>query len=220
MVENQQTNPDDLTDANPDSDACADAATGSTETTTGHSAQASTGSGSRRERLDAWLAGVVAAAAVVFVGSAAFAAAVSQPYLADRTIAANRNEVARAAAAAITTLWTYTPDTIEALPDRAGEYLSGDLNAQYRRLLEAAVEPNKQAQITDNTDVVGVAVESLNGTDAVAIVLTNTTATSPLTKNIPSLKFVGYRLAMKQRGSRWRVTKMATISFMDMTPKI
>ena len=86
--------------------------------------------------------------------------------------------------------------------------------------LEAAVEPNKQAQITDNTDVVGVAVESLNGTDAVAIVLTNTTATSPLTKNIPSLKFVGYRLAMKQRGSRWRVTKMATISFMDMTPKI
>ncbi len=220
MVENQQTYPDDLTDANPDSDAPADAATGRTETKTGRSAEASSGSGRPRERLDTWLVGVVAAAAVLFVGSAAFAAAALQPCLADRTIAANRNEVARAAAAAITTLWTYTPDTIETLPDRAGEYLSGDLNAQYRTFLEAAVEPNKQAQITDKTDVVGVAVESLNGTNAVAIVLTNTTATSPLTRNVPSLKYVGYRLSMKQRGSRWRVTNMATISFLDMTPKI
>ena len=51
-------------------------------------------------------------------------------------------------------------------------------------------------------------------------VFTNTTATSPLTKNIPSLKYVGYRLDMKHQGSRWLVTKMATISFTDLTPQL
>ncbi len=198
-MENQQTDPDDLTTASPDGDA----ATGST-----------TG------RLDTWLASAVAAAALLFIGSAMFAGAVLQPYLADRATAATRTEVARTAAAAITTLWTYTPDTIDTLADRAGEYLSDDFHAQYRQFLEAAVTPNKQAQVTDKTTVVGVAVESLNGPDAVAIVLTNTTATSPLTNNIPSLKYVSYRLALKQRGSRWLVTKMATVSFLDLTPKI
>ncbi|MGH3555922.1 MAG: mammalian cell entry protein [Mycobacterium sp.] len=209
-MENQQTDPDDLNAPSPDPDAPADAATGSTETS--HPEVAGRG----RALLDAWLA----AAVVLFVAISAFLGAVLQPYLADRAAAATRDEVARTAAAAITTLWTYTPDTIDTLSDRAGEYLSGDFDAQYRKFLEAAVGSNKQAQVTDKTDVVGVGVEALNGTNAVALVLTNTTATSPLTHNIPSLKYVGYRLAMKQRGSRWRVTKMATVSFVDLTPKI
>jgi Mce-associated membrane protein len=63
-------------------------------------------------------------------------------------------------------------------------------------------------------------VESLHASDAVAIVFTNTTATSPLTKNVPSLKYVGYRLAMRHDGSRWLVTNMSTVSFMDLTPQL
>ncbi len=63
-------------------------------------------------------------------------------------------------------------------------------------------------------------MQSLHGHDAVVVVFTNTTATSPLTHNIPSLKFVAYRLAMQREESRWLVTKMSTISFMDLTPTL
>jgi Mce-associated membrane protein len=140
--------------------------------------------------------------------------------LADRADAAARHDVARSAAAAITTLWTYSPDKIDTLPDRAGEYLGDEFYAEYRKFLEAAIATTKQANITDTTDVVGVAVESLNGSNAVALVFTNTTATSPLTRNIPSLKYVAYRLSMTRRERRWLVTKMATVSFIDLKPKI
>ncbi|MDI3313109.1 MAG: mammalian cell entry protein [Mycobacterium sp.] len=217
-MENRQTEPDDLTDEGPDAGAAAEAHAGDNDA--GLPAHEAPGGAGRQGWRDSWLFGAVATAAVVFVGSAAFAAAASQPYLADRATAANKMKVARTAVAAVTTLWTYTPETIDTLPDRAGRYLSGDFDAQYRKFLEAAITPNKQARVTDNTKVVGVAVESLNAPDAVALVLTNTTATSPLTKNIPSLKYVGYRLDMKQRGPRWLVTKMATISFLDLTPQI
>jgi Mce-associated membrane protein len=218
-VENQQFDPDDLTDAHCDRDApAADVATGSSETEPDHPA-ATPCAGGAKTRRDVWLAGAIAAAVVLFVGTAAFAGAAIEPHLADRATAATKLNFARTAAAAITTLWTYTPDKIDSLPDRAGRYLSGDFYAQYRKFLEAAIAPNKQAQVTDKTDVVRVGVESLNGTDAVAIVFTNTTATSPLTNNIPSLKYVAYRLAMKQQGSQWLVTNMATIGFMDLTPK-
>jgi len=170
-------------------------------------------------RLDNWLAVVAVAAIALFVGLAAFAGAVCQPYLADRATAANARKVARTAAAAVTMLWTYTPETIDSLPDRAGQYLSGDFRAQYRKFLQAAIMPTKQAQLTNKANVVGVAVESLKGPDAVALVLINTTATSPLMNNIPSLRHVGYRLAMKQQRSHWLVTAITTISFLDLTPK-
>lgn len=167
-----------------------------------------------------WLSIAVGVAATLFVVAAAAIAAALQPYLADRAVTASRVEVARTAAAAVTTLWTYTPDTVDALADRAAEYLGGDFDAQYRKFVEAAVSPNRQAQVTDSTHVVGVGVESLHGTDAVAIVFTNTTATSPLTHNIPSLKYVAYRLALKREGPRWLVTNMSTVSFMDLTPTL
>lgn len=163
---------------------------------------------------------VVGVAATLFViATAAFAAAL-QPHLADRAAAANRIEVTRTAAAAVTALWTYNPDTVDTLADRAAEYLGGDFDAEYRKFVAAAISPNKHAQITDSTEVVGVGVQSLHGQDAVVVVFTNTTATSPLTQNIPSLKFVAYRLAMQREGSRWLVTKMSTISFMDLTPTL
>ncbi len=198
-MENKQTDADNLTDAD---------------------AGVALRKGRWRSSFDSCLAGLVAAAAVLFVGSAVFAGAVLQPYLADRAAVAAKKEIARVAAAAVTELWTYTPDTIETLPQRAGRYLSADLHEQYRKLLEAAVMPNKQAQITDTTNVVGTAVESLDGARAVALVLTNTTAISPLTQNVPSLKYVAYRLSLHQQGSRWWVTDMTTISFMDLTPKL
>jgi Mce-associated membrane protein len=172
-----------------------------------------------------WRAGkawavVATIAALLFVGSAAFAGAMVQPYLADRATAATKLNVARTAANAITTLWTYTPENMDTLADRASRYLSGDFEAQYRKFVDAIVAPNKQAKITNSTAVTGAAVETLDDTGAAVIVYTNTTSTSPLTKNVPSLKYLSYRLFLKRANSRWLVTRMTTITSLDLTPKV
>lgn len=167
-----------------------------------------------------WLAAAVAVAAVLFVGSAAFAGATMQPYLADRATAATKLKVAQTAVHAITTLWSYTPENMDSLADRAATYLSGDFGAQYRKFVDAIVAPNKQAKITNSTQVAGAAVESLDDPNAVVVVYTNTTSTSPLTKDVPSLKYLSYRLFMKRAGDRWLVTRMTTITSLDLTPKM
>lgn len=174
----------------------------------------------RKRRLagKAW-AIVALVAALLFVGSAGFAGAMVQPYLADRAVAETKLNVARTAARAITTLWTYTPENMDTLADRASAYLSGDFAAQYRKFVDAIVAPNKQAKITNSTEVTGAAVESLDDNNAVVIIYTNTTSTSPLTKNVPSLKYLSYRLFMKRQKSRWLVTRMTTITSLDLTPK-
>ena len=166
-----------------------------------------------------WTVIAAAVAAALFVGSAAFAGATVQPYLTDRATVATKQRVARTAANAITTLWTYTPQNIDKLADRASQYLSGDFQAAYRKYLDALVAPNKQAQITNTTQVVGAAVESLTASDATAIVYTNSASTSPSTKDVPSLKYLSYRLALQRDHARWLVTKMTTITSLDLTPK-
>ncbi len=171
----------------------------------------------RRPRGKAMAIAIVVAA-VLFVGSAAFAGATMQPYLADRAAAATKLTVAQTAASAITTLWTYTPENMDSLADRAATYLSGDFEAQYRKFVDAIVAPNKQAKISNHTQVTGAAVESLDGSNAVVIVYTNTTSTSPLTKNIPALKYLSYRLFMKRLNGRWLVTRMTTVTSLDLTP--
>ncbi|OBK39381.1 mammalian cell entry protein [Mycobacterium sp. 1165196.3] len=184
-------------------------------------ADAPQGTAARKNRRTAkvWAA-VSAIAALLFVGSAAFAGAMLQPYLADRATAATKLNVARTAANAITTLWTYTPENMDTLADRASRYLSGDFEAQYRKFVDAIVAPNKQAKITNHTDVTGAAVETLDDSNAVVIVYTNTTSTSPLTKNVPSLKYLSYRLFLKRSDNRWLVTRMTTITSLDLTPKV
>jgi Mce-associated membrane protein len=161
-----------------------------------------------------------ATAAALFVGAAAFAGATLQPYLTDRATVATKLRIARTAANAITTLWTYNPDNMDKLADRAAQYLSGDFEAQYRKYIDAIVVPTKQAKVTNTTQVTGAAVESLDGPNATAIVYTNTTSTSPLTKDIPSLKYLSYRLVLKRDHARWLVTRMTTITSLDLTPKL
>ena len=177
------------------------------------------GAPKKRRAGKAW-AVVAMIAALMFVGSAAFAGAMMQPYLADRAIAATKLNVARTAANAITTLWTYTPENMDTLADRASRYLSGDFEAQYRKFVDAIVAPNKQAKITNSTEVTGAAVETFDGPNAAVIVYTNTTSTSPLTKNVPSLKYLSYRLFLKRSENRWLVTRMTTITSLDLTPKV
>jgi Mce-associated membrane protein len=162
-----------------------------------------------RERRPAtkWSVIAAAVAAVLFVVAGAFAGATMQPYLNDRATVATKLKVARTAANAITTLWTYNPENIDKLADRASQYLS------------ALVAPNKQAKITNTTQVVGAAVESLSASDATAIVYTNTESISPSTKDVPSLKYLSYRLSLQRDHARWLVTKMTTITSLDLTPK-
>jgi Mce-associated membrane protein len=205
----------------PDADEDASAAAESADSGDAEAAEAEAAGRKRRK----WLAGkrlgiTVVVAALLFVGSSAFAGAAVQPYLSDRAAAATKLKVARTAADAITTLWTYTPENMDTLADRASRYLSGDFEAQYRKFVDAIVAPNKQAKITNHTDVTGAAVETIDDANAVVIVYTNTTSTSPLTKNVPSLKYLSYRLFLKRAKSRWLVTRMTTITSLDLTPHV
>lgn len=166
------------------------------------------------------LAIATATAAALFVGAGAFAGAMVQPYLTDRATVDTKLRIASTAANAITTLWTYTPENIDTLADRAAQYLSGDFEAQYRKFVDQIAAPNKQAQITNHTQVTGAAVESLDPANATAIVYTNSTSTSPATKGIPSLKYLSYRVVMRRDHARWLVTKMTTITSLDLTPRV
>jgi Mce-associated membrane protein len=162
----------------------------------------------------------IGVAAALFVGAGVFAGATVQPYLADRAQVDTKLNIARTAADAITTLWTYTPDNMQALADRSAKFLGGDFEAQYRKYVDAIVPTNKQAQVTNTTQVVGAAVESLNDNEATAIVYTNTTSTSPLTKNIPSMRYLSYRLTLTRDEAKWLVTKMSTVTSLDLTPQL
>lgn len=173
-----------------------------------------------RSRPARWAPAAIGVAATLLIGAGAFAGAAVQPYLADRAAVDTKLVIARTAAEAITTLWTYTPENMESLADRSARFLGGDFEAQYRKYVDAIAPTNKQAQVTNNTQVVGAAVESLNGVDATAIVYTNSTATSPLTKDIPSLRYLSYRLTLAREDSTWLVTSMNTITSLDLTPQI
>lgn len=159
-------------------------------------------------------------AAVLFVGAGAFAGAMVQPYLSDRALVETKLQVAQTSADAITTLWTYTPDNIESLPDRASRYLSNDFANQYRQFIDSIVPSNKQAQITNNTQVVGTAVESISPTEATAIVYTNSVSTSPVTKNVPSLRYLSYRLTLVRNDGDWRITQMPALTQLDLSPQL
>jgi Mce-associated membrane protein len=161
----------------------------------------------------------VIVAAALFVGCTAFAAAMIQPYLVAQATVNTKLQIAETAANAITTLWSYTPENMDTLADRSAKYLSGDFEAEYRKFLDAIITPNKQAKVTDSTVITGAAVESLNGADATAIVYTNTTSTTPATKDMPALKYLSYRLFLKRDHSQWLVTRMTTITSLDLTPQ-
>lgn len=166
------------------------------------------------------LIGAVVAAGVLFVGAAAFTGATLQPYLTERAEVDTKLDVARTAASAISTLWTYTPDNMETLPDRSAGFLGGDFAYEYRKYIDAIVASNKQAQVTNTTQVLGAAVESLTPTEATAIVYTNSVATSPMTKNIPSLRYLSYRLTMERPDGKWLITRMSTVTSLDLTPQL
>ena len=161
-----------------------------------------------------------AAAALLFVAGGAFAGAMVQPVLADRALVDTKLDIARTAANAITTLWTYTPENMDSLADRSAHYLTGDFAVQYRKFIDSIVATNKQAQVTNSTTVLGAAVETVNPSEASAVVYTNSVATSPVSKNIPSLRYLSYRLEMKRDRADWRITRMTTITTLDLTPQL
>jgi Mce-associated membrane protein len=66
----------------------------------------------------------------------------------------------------------------------------------------------------------GAAVETLTPSEATAIVYTNSMATSPMTKNIPSLRYLSYRLTMERRDAKWLITRMSTVTSLDLTPRL
>lgn len=178
----------------------------------------------RSERIRNWLRGnkkaVLRAAVAAFVIAGAFAGGTVGAYLMDRATVAVKLNVAKTATEAINTLWSYTPENMDQLPNRAAKYLGGGFEEQYRQYVDAIAATNKQAKVTSSTKVVGAAVESLQGSEATAIVYTNTTSTSPQNNDIPSMKYLSYRLELKRFGRDWRVTKMTQVTSLDLTPKL
>jgi Mce-associated membrane protein len=198
-----------------------DAATGSADEATPQESVADDDTvAPAKRRTGRRLAVAAGVSAALFVGADAFAGAAMQPYLADRALVATKVDIVRTAVNAINALWNYTPENMATLADRASRYLSGDLEADYRKFIDQIVETNKQAKVTDTTEITGAAVESLDGSDATVMVYTNTTATSDLSKTIPSLKYQSYRLFMRRDHNRWVVTKMPTITSLSLTPQL
>ncbi len=161
-----------------------------------------------------------AAAAALFVAGGAFLGATAYPVIANSALVETKLNIARTAANAITTLWSYTPENMDSLGDRSARYLTGEFAFQYRKFIDSIVATNKQAQVTNTTSVLGTAVESVSPTEATAVVYTNSVATSPVSKNIPSLRYLSYRLEMKADRSDWRITRMTTITTLDLTPQL
>ena len=108
-------------------------------------------------------------------------------------------DIARTAANAITTLWTYTPDNMETLPDRSAGYLGGDFANEYRKLHRRDRRHQQAGAGHQHHQVMGTAVETVTPTEATALVYTNSVATSPVSKNIPSLRYLSYRLTMERQ---------------------
>ena len=162
----------------------------------------------------------IVTSAGLFVAAGGFAAAAVQPYLMNRATVATKYKIAQTAADAITTLWSYTPEDMDSLSSRSAKYLGGDFEDQYRKFVDAIAATNKQAKVTSSTQVVGAGIESLNGDEATALVYTNTTSTSEQSNNIPSLQYLSYRLELKRYGRDWRVTRMTTVTSLDLTPKL
>jgi Mce-associated membrane protein len=161
-----------------------------------------------------------AAAAALFVAGGAFLGATAQPVIANTALVETKLDIAKTAADAITTLWSYTPENMDSLGARSARYLTGDFAFQYKKFIDSIVATNKQAQVTNTTTVLGTAVESVTPTDASAIVYTNSIATSPVSKNIPSLRYLSYRLEMKRDHADWRITRMTTVTTLDLTPQL
>lgn len=110
------------------------------------------------------------------------------------------------------------------LPDRSAKYLGGDFEEQYRRYVDAIAATNKQAKVSSTTRVVGAAVESLRGgatgADARDRLHEHHLDDSANPQLPPSMKYLSYRLDLKRFGRDWRVTKMTTITSLDLTPKL
>ena len=66
----------------------------------------------------------------------------------------------------------------------------------------------------------GAAVETVTPTEATALVYTNSVATSPGSKNIPSLRYLSYRLTMERSDAKWLITRMSTVTSFDLTPQL
>lgn len=171
----------------------------------------------RRRPVSKAMAVTVSVAAALFVAAGAFAGAMVQPYLSDRVLVDTKLDIARTASNAITTLFTYTPDDMGQLPARTSKYLGGELKDAYAKQVDALAATNKQNQIHRNAEVVGAAVESLSGNQASAIVYANVSYTSAVSKDIPKINLVTYRLSLERKGSHWLITKMLWVTSKDLT---
>ena len=128
-------------------------------------------------------------AVAAFVVAGGFAGAAVQPYLMDRAAVATKLTIARTAADAISTLWSYTPENMDKLPTGPPDTSAATSRSSTASTSMPSRPPTNRPG--DQRHQGGrVAVESLRGNDATAIVYTNTTSSTPQSNNIPSMKYL------------------------------
>ena len=161
------------------------------------------------------------AAGVLFVAAAAFAGATLQPYLADRAAVHTKFDIARTAANAITTLWTYTPDDMDKLPDRSAKYLGGDFATDYSEYIDAIVAPNKQAQVTNNTQVLGRGgrVADADGGHRDRVHQLGGDQPGHQGHPVAALPVLPADDAAPRRDD-WLITQMSAVTSLDLTPQL
>ena len=173
----------------------------------------------RRKRIGRAVA-ILIVPALLCLAAMVFATTAIMHYSDDRAQADAKRAVVHTATAALITLWSYTPDNFDNLPERSAQYLSPDFQAQYAKFIGQISPANKQAQLINTAQVLGAGVESLSGSDATALAYVNSTSTTAETRDKPSLQYLSYRLFMQKHGSRWLIARMTTITSMDLAPKL
>ena len=105
------------------------------------------------------IAAVVAAA--LFVAAGAFAGATVRPYLADRALVDTKLDIAKTAAECHHHAVDLHAGRHGVAAGPGGQVSSAATSpAEYRQYIDAIAATNKQAQVTNNTQVMGAAVES------------------------------------------------------------
>ena len=109
---------------------------------------------------------------------------------------------------------------MDSLPDRSANYLGGDFAAEYRNYIDAIVAPNKQAQVTNNTQVLGTAVETLTPSEATGDRVHQLRCDQSGDEEHPVAALSVLPVDDGAPGREWLITRMATITSLDLTPQL
>jgi Mce-associated membrane protein len=108
-------------------------------------------------------------------------------------------------------LLSYTPASVATMADTVDPLLTGDFKAEYRELLEETIVPQAQQQrITNDTEVVGVAVESL-GTDEASVLVFVDQQTTKRAEPEPQRSESAVQVGLRKVQEQWLISSFRPV---------